>query len=337
MMEATTLLAGDIGGTKTLLGLYETDAGRLRLRDKERYPSGDYPRLADIIVKFLEERNITAPPRAACFGIAGPCQGGVCVTRNLPWVVNAKELQQELMLEKVHLINDFESIVYGISYLEPADLDPLKPGVQDPMGNMAVIGAGTGLGEGFAVYDPLLKRHRVFPSEGGHADFGPKNDEEAALLKYLQRQYGHVSYERVVSGAGLINIYSFLTSGGLDSASAQLDAEIRKSNDPAAAISDCALSGRSEICRRALTIFASVYGSEAGNLALKVLPAGGVYLAGGIAAKIRGFLHQGDFVEAFLNKGRSRGLLENLPVYIILNHDVGLIGAAGKCLVESGP
>ncbi len=335
MAERTTLLAGDIGGTKTLLGLYESDAERLRLQHKERYPSADYPRLGDIVEKFLKERNVERAPRSACFGIAGPCRGGVCVARNLPWVVNAEELQQDIGLDKVHLINDFESVVYGIPYLAPTDLDVLKKGVKDPLGNIAVIGAGTGLGEGFAAYDASLKRYRVFPSEGGHADFAPRNDEEVALLKYLQKQYNHVSYERVLSGTGLINIYSFLTSDGMDPATAELDAQIRDSSDPAAAISEYALSGRSEICRRALTIFASVYGSEAGNLALKVLPAGGVYLAGGIAAKIRAFLHQGLFVAAFLNKGRSRGLLENLPVSIILNPDVGLIGAAGKCLQES--
>ncbi len=334
MTQKTTLLAGDIGGTKTLLGLYEADGGRLGLQHKERYRSGDYPRLADIVQKFLKDRKMKHAPRSACFGIAGPCQGGVCVTRNLPWVVNAEELQQDIGFEKVFLINDFESIVYGIPHLSTSDLDTLKTGVKDPVGNIAVIGAGTGLGEGFAMYDPSLKRYRVYPSEGGHTDFAPKNDEEVALLEYLRRQYGHVSYERVISGTGLINIYSFLTAGGMDEAAAELDAEIRQSSDPAAAISEYATSGRSEMCRRALAIFASVYGSEAGNLALKILPAGGVYLAGGIAAKIREFLHEGVFVASFLNKGRSRGLLENLPVSIILNPDVGLIGAAGKCLDE---
>lgn len=325
-------LAGDIGGTKTLLGIFSVQGGAITFAEKKKFPSRDFLSLTDIIDAFLSEVDLDVGRETTCFGIAGPCEGGVCRTRNLPWVVDREKIRDRFGFAGVSLINDFEAIVHGIPHLSGTDLMVLNPGVKDPQGNIAVLGAGTGLGEAFAVYAEPIRGYRVYPSEGGHASFAPTNEEEIALLQYLRGEYDHVSFERVLSGSGLVKIYEFLLSTGDYEVSEQLRQEMESILDPAAAITRFGLDGQSEICSRALDIFCSVYGSETGNLALKVLPAGGIYLAGGIAAKIRKRLRQGFFLQAFLNKGRSKGLLQNIPVSVVLNPEVGLIGAAARAL-----
>jgi glucokinase len=328
--EKKYTIAGDIGGTKTLLGLFAIEEGRIRFVQTKRYPSKDYTKLSDIIDLFLKESDVQVNRESACFGIAGPCEGGVCTTVNLPWVIDAREINAKFGIERVSLINDFEAIVYGVPQLDEDELEVINKGIKDPRGNIAVLGAGTGLGEAFAVYENHSNRYRVYPSEGGHASFSPNNDEEIGLLKFLQGEHGHVSFERVLSGNGLVNIYRYLASSGSYGVSGEVEKEIKSGLNPAGTISRLAMVGKSDICSKSLDLFASIYGSEAGNLALKILPMGGVYLAGGIAAKIKDKLMDGLFLKAFLNKGRSSELLKNIPVRIVLNPEVGLIGAAVK-------
>jgi glucokinase len=323
-------LAGDVGGTKTLLGLFSVEGRRITFHEQKKYPSKDYPGLTQIIHAFLAQCNGDVNSACSCFGIAGPCGADVCRTRNLPWVVDAAEIRKATGLQKVILINDFEANVYAIPQLPETDLEMLNRGIKDPHGNIAVIGAGTGLGEAFSVYSPLSGQRLVLPSEGGHSDFAPGSDVEIGLLRWLGKKYGHVSFERLLSGEGLVNIYSYLVSTGKYKVSDRLTQAFKDDPDPAAVISEFALDGSPEICVKALDIFVSIYGAEAGNLALKILPYGGVYLAGGIAAKISSRIQAGPFMEAFLNKGRSRELLMKIPVAIIKAPAVGLVGAAVK-------
>ncbi|MDX1765192.1 MAG: glucokinase, partial [bacterium] len=276
-------LAGDIGGTKTLLGIFSEDRGKITFREKKRYVSKDFSGLEDIVRAFLREVDVAVNRRYACFGIAGPCTAGVCRTRNLPWVVDADGISRASGVDNVILINDFEANVHAISQLSAGELEVLNRGSRDPEGNVAVIGAGTGLGEAFAVYDARFQGLRVFPSEGGHADFGPKNNDEAALWGWLKKKYGHVSCERILSGEGLVNIYGYLASTGRYDIPASLKKAFSDSSDPAATISKFGLKGTPQICAKALHMFVAIYGSEAGNLALKILPYGGLYIAGGIS------------------------------------------------------
>lgn len=329
-------LAGDIGGTKTLLGIFSAEEGRITLREKKRFPSRDYSGLENIIREFLGEVDFDVSRGSACFGIAGPCSAGVCRTRNLPWIVDSEKISEASGIGNVMLINDFEANVYAVPHAEAVELEVLNPGEKDPEGNVAVIGAGTGLGEAFAVYDPPSRGLRVFPSEGGHADFGPKNEEEVALWRWLEKKYGHVSYERILSGEGLVNVYGYLASTGRYEIPAYLREAFAGLPDPAAAISQFGLKGSPEICVRALDMFVSIYGAEAGNLALKILPYGGLYIAGGISAKIVEKLKEPGFIQAFFNKGRSGELLRKIPVAVMMNPEIGLIGAAVKALMASG-
>jgi glucokinase len=333
--ERKYFLAGDIGGTKTLLGLFAVQKGKFDFVERKRFLSRDYSKLGDIIDAFLKKIQRKVSKSSTCFGIAGPCEGGVCKTRNLPWTIDSREISDRFGFKRVSLINDFEAVIYGIPRLGKKELDVLNQGVRDPKGTIAVLGAGTGLGEGFAVYDDPSKRYRVFASEGGHADFAPNNEDEIGLLRYLLNDYGHVSYERILSGSGLFNIYRYLISLGRYEIDQKIQAEIDRSDDPAAVISGAGIKGESEICTRALDLFVSVYGAEAGNLALKILPTGGLYLAGGIAAKITSRLKEGDFLASYLNKGRSEDLLKLFPVELVLNPDVGLIGAAARARDEA--
>ncbi len=326
-------LAGDIGGTKTLLGIFSGEDGRITLREKKRFPSRDYSGLEEIIQEFLEEADVDLSRGNACFGIAGPCSAGVCRTRNLPWIVDSERISEASGIKNIILINDFEANVYAVPQAKAAELEVLNPGKRDPEGNVAVIGAGTGLGEAFAVYDPISLGLRVFPSEGGHADFGPKNDGEVALWRWLEKKYGHVSCERILSGEGLVNIYGYLASTGRYEIPAYLKESFAGVSDPAAAISKCGLKGSPDICVKALDMFVSIYGAEAGNLALKILPYGGLYIAGGISAKIVEKLKEPGFIQAFLNKGRSGELLRNIPVAVMMSPELGLIGAAVKALM----
>lgn len=333
----TLLLAGDIGGTKTILRLVEaSDSLELRTIYEETYRSGDFPDLVPLVQQFLVKAN-TQVPQKACFAIAGPVVNNTAKLTNLAWYLDSDRLKQELGIEAISLINDFAAVGYGIFGLTKQDLLTLqagKPKLEAPIG---IIGAGTGLGQGF-----LIKQgnyYQVFPSEGGHADFAPRNELEFQLLKYLLDKHDiqRVSVERVVSGLGIIAIYQFLRDRKITAESPEIAQVVRtweqeagheKTVDPGAAIGTAAIQGSDRLSVQTLQLFVDIYGAETGNLALKLLPYGGLYLAGGIAPKILPLLQNGSFLLNFSQKGRMRPLLEEIPVYIILNQQVGLIGAA---------
>ncbi len=297
------VLAGDIGGTKTLLLLAEADG--LRPVKEERFENRDYPDFSAILARFLGNER----PASACFAVAGPVSDNRADMTNLPWTLDGHALTAELGFP-VRLINDFEAVGYGIAALAPDDLETLQERQPQPQGVRAVLGAGTGLGEGFMVWQG--DGYKVFPSEGSHADFAPADARQEGLLHYLREKYGHVSWERVVSGPGLADIYAYLGGGEVEPA----------------VIADAALAGSDGAAVEALDVFVSAYGAEAGNLALKLLPKGGLYVAGGIAPKILAKMKSGGFMQAFLAKGRFDSLLATIPVRVVKNPNVGLLGAA---------
>jgi glucokinase len=334
----TLLLAGDIGGTKTILQLVEkSDSPGLHTIYQESYHSADFPDLLPIVQDFLVKAN-TPIPEKACFAIAGPIVKNTAKLTNLAWFLDTKRLEEELGISHISLINDFAAVGYGISGLQKQDLHPLQVGKPQPETPIGIIGAGTGLGQGF-----LIKQgndYQVFPSEGGHADFAPRNEIEFQLLRYLLGKHDiqRVSVERVVSGMGIVAIYQFLRDRKFATESPDIAKIVRtweqeageeeKSVDPGAAIGTAALEKRDRLSEQTLQLFIEAYGAEAGNLALKLLPYGGLYIAGGIAPKILPLIQNSGFLLNFTQKGRMRSLLEEIPVYIILNPQVGLIGAA---------
>jgi glucokinase len=316
------IIAGDIGGTSTRLALFEPTDGRPRPVVEKVYRSRERSGLEEIVQAFVAEHHVSVV--AACFGIAGPVRGGEVKTPNLPWTVRSVSVAERLRLESVHLINDLEANAWGVGALDAEDFAVLSEGAPAP-GNSAVIAAGTGLGEAGLYWDG--EQHLPFACEGGHADFAPRNALESELLSYLADRYDRVSYERVVSGPGLYNIYQFLRDTQRGTESPELAQAIMNS-DPAASISQAALAGKSELASRALDLFVSLYGAEAGNLALKLMAVSGVYVGGGIAPKILARLKTPTFMEAFMAKGRMRRLLEAMPVRIVLNDKAALLGAA---------
>src|SRR3984957_4381186 len=329
------ILAGDIGGTHARLTDYEEKNGHFSAVHEKVYSSREFRGLDEIVVKLVAETGVR--PTVASFGIAGPVRNGRVETSNLPWVVEASKLANELQLDHVSLINDLEAQAWGIQCLEPSDtvaLNQISPnqnssnGNQQAFaGNQAVIAAGTGLGEAGLIWDG--ERQTIFACEGGHCDFAPRNELEIELLRYLLTRFGHVSYERIVSGPGLVNVYLFLkdTHRGNEKEPQWLRDEI-SSGDPAAAISQAAVSPKSALAEQALDLWISIDGAETGNMALKVLASGGVFLAGGIAPKILPKLAGPLFMQAFLSKGRMQPLLESIPVRVITNEKTGLLGAA---------
>lgn len=315
-------LSGDIGGTKTLLQLCAAEAHAPLLQ--KSYASADYAELGDIVGEFLMEagvRNIDA----ACFALAGPVSGGVVKLTNLPWAVDGNALAIRFGIKRLQLINDFEAVGHGIAALQSADLLSLQAGTEQPRGVRLVLGAGTGLG--VAWLSPQLGEYHVHPSEGGHMDFAPVEEKQYLLLRYLQQRHGHVSYERIVSGPGLVAIYEFMRETGLASPSPQMLSALEEEEDAAAVITRFSRHGEEPIARMVVDLFLSVYGAFMGNMALASLPRGGIYVAGGIAAKMASQLQEGEFINAFLSKGRFGGLLAKLPVHVVLNRDVGLMGA----------
>jgi glucokinase len=320
------ILAGDIGGTKTVLALFEpTSSGVRQLRDAV-FPSAEYPSFDDVVTAFLDaERGVLD---AACFGVAGPVIDGRAQITNLPWSIEEGALAALTKAPRVKLLNDLEATAYGVLFLDDAQRCVLNAG-STPVrqGNVAVIAAGTGLGEAL-LYTDGTQYHPV-ASEGGHADFAPRTDEEIELLRYLRaRFHGHVSYERVLSGPGLYNIYCFLREaqdGGAEPA--WLTAQLA-GGDRSATIAEHGLAGDEAVCVNTLELFAAIYGAEAGNLALKCLALGGVFVAGGIAPKILPVLRNGGFMRAFTDKGRFASLLDRLPVTVALTPRTGLLGAA---------
>lgn len=317
------LLAGDVGGTKTAVALFKEAASGLELVRETTLPSGEFKSLEAVVRRFLAEGP---SPRiaAACFGVAGPVLDGRCVTTNLPWEVDERSLAQAIPAPRVRLLNDLEAAAYGVLILPPDKLEPLQAG-KARKGNMVLIAAGTGLGEAILVWDGA--RHRVVPSEGGHADFAPRNDLEIDLLRFLQKEFGHVSYERVLSGPGLHNIYRFLRDTG-HAPEPQWLRERMEREDPSAVVSEVGLAGAHPLGTTALDLFASIYGAEAGNLALKALAVGGVFVGGGIATKISAKLADGSFLTGFCDKGRYRDLMGSIPVHLVLDPRAPLLGAA---------
>ena len=317
------ILAGDVGGTSTRLAFFAVEDGRLNLVVEKDYPSRGHKSLDEIVVEFVSDHKLAT--ELACFGIAGPVQHGRVETPNLPWVVDQETIARELGIQSAGLINDLVANTYGIPTLEHKDFAVLNAGAPNAVGNAAVISAGTGLGEAGAYWDG--KRHNPFACEGGHTDFAPRNELEIDLLRYLLKRFGHASWERVVSGPGLRNIFDFLREAGRAEAPEWLIAEMEE-KDPSAVISQAALEGRSELCVKSLDLFVSCFGAEAGNLALKFLATGGVFIGGGIAPKIIQKLRGQTFIDAFTGKGRFKHLLEAIPVRVILNDKTALFGAA---------
>ncbi|MGH7259372.1 MAG: glucokinase [Nitrospiraceae bacterium] len=335
------ILAGDIGGTKTHLALFDWTTERVEPLREQTFPSADYKTLDDIIEEFLkppepsdkqddESKDAPAeqePPslEAACFGIAGPVVENKSKTTNLPWVVDGPELGVQFKIPRVRLLNDLEAAAYGVLVLRPNETEELNPGAPPrTKGAMALIAAGTGLGEAILFWDGA--RYHPMPSEGGHCSFAPTSDLEIELLRYLRTQYTHVSYERVLSGMGLNNIYEFLRDTKKNEPTWL--AEKIKVGDPAATIAEAGLKKQAEIAVQALDLFATIYGAEAGNLALKALAFDGLYLGGGIAPKLIAKLKDGMFMKAFADKGRYKKLLANIPVRVITNPKAALLGAA---------
>lgn len=317
------VLAGDIGGTKTLLQLAEVQDGAFHPICERRFDSAAHHDFSSLLGEFM--RAAARPVDAACFGVAGPIHDQSAKITNLGWIINGGAVGAEFGIANVRLINDFAAVGYGIEALHEDDVVPLQAGEPELRGTRAVLGAGTGLGEGILVWQG--DHYQALPSEGGHVDFAPADEDQDGLLRYLRPIFGHVSYERILSGDGLVKIFEYLSGSGLEAATVPLrQAMLEK--DPAAAISEFGLDGRDPAAVRALDLFAAIYGAQAGNLALTALARGGVYVAGGIAPKIIARLKHGGFVRAFNGKGRFSGLMQRIPVCVVMNPEVGLIGAA---------
>ena len=317
------ILAGDIGGTKTNLGLFDVAGGVLRPGNQQSFPSKRYEGLESIVAEFLSAAATPAVD-AACFGIAGPVLDDRSVTPNLPWVVKSESLASQLKLDSVALINDLEATAHGIAELNPDEFATLNQGAPD-VGNAALIAAGTGMGSASLFWDGL--KHIPSASEGGHIDFAPRDQLEIRLLQYLLEKYGHVSVERVVSGPGLLNIYDFLRSTGYAKEDPIVVQRFAQS-DPSSVVANAALANECQLCIKALDVFAGVYGAVAGNVALLLKATAGVYIGGGIAPKIVEKLKDGTFMKAFTAKGRLASLLEAIPVSVIMNYKTALLGAA---------
>jgi glucokinase len=322
------ILAGDVGGTKVHLALYNFEGGRLRSLREQKYPAHEYASLGAVIEKFLEVDNVDRKDIvAACFGVPGPVRAGRLKLTNLPWIIDTRELSQELSIDHIFLINDLEATGYGIPELAPDRIFTLHKGDSSAVGNRGLIAAGTGLGEAMLIWDGK-SRHLPIASEGGHCDFAARTDQEVALLQYLRRTMnGRVSFERVVSGIGIKNVYAFLRDDQKMEEPTWLRERLQQ-EDPNAVIGECGENGSSAICAETLKIFSAAYGAESGNIALKVLAMGGMYLGGGIAPKILKTLQSGAFTEAFLDKGRLSPLLQSVPVRVILDDTCALLGAA---------
>jgi glucokinase len=336
------LLAGDIGGTNSRLGLYEADPRVAAKPLFERtYPSASHGSLDDIADAFLAEAAVALDGRvgrgkgvhAACLAIAGPIENDICRATNLPWVVDARSLGTRLGLERVRLANDFHAAALGVTAVGSEWLAPLGGPPPARRGPIGVLGAGTGLGEALLLWSRFEGAYQVVASEGGHMDFAPRTPLEAGLLQFLGNKYGRVSCERVLSGRGLANVFSFLSQEPACRALIRAEtiaalAQPTSAQDPAAIISERGLSGADPICEMSLALFCSVLGAVAGNLALSILATGGVFVVGGIAPRVLPYLQRGEFREAFERKGRLHTMLERFPAFVVTHPQVGLIGAA---------
>ncbi len=326
------ILAGDVGGTKVDLALYDFDGGKLKIVRQEKYPASSYPTLQAVVQAFLGTGDIAEKVEhevmAACFGCPGPVKDGHLKLTNLPWELDSRDLSKILNIEHIFLINDLEANGYGIAELGPDQVFELEAGDKSAIGHRALVSAGTGLGEAIMVWNSIARRHTPLPSEGGHADFAPRNPLEIEMLEWLiAKLNGRVSWERVVSGLGLKNIYEFLRDGKKMDEPAWLR-ERMETEDPNFVIGTTGEDGSCELTAKVLDVFSACYGAECGNMGLKLLAAGGVYLGGGIPPKILKTLQNGPFRQAFLDKGRLSPLLHTIPVRVILEEKCALIGAA---------
>lgn len=317
------ILAGDIGGTKTVLSILTGDAnGSLTCLKEQTYSSQLFPEFDDILAAFLpDDVNI----KSACFGVAGPVVNQRCQTTNLPWLLDAAALKIKLGTSKVKLLNDLEAMALGMLYLPEHELVELNPNAETQAGNIAVIAAGTGLGEAILYWDG--NKHYPMATEGGHSDFAAQNAQQDQLLAYLRKSYpDHVSCERILSGIGFSHLYDFLCEQGFAPACPDIP-DIYSSVDRNAVISGLGVSGEDPLCAEAVRLFVELYGAETGNLALKSLAMGGIYIGGGIGPKILPAMQDGNFIQAFKAKGRFVPLLDKIPVKLSLNPRTPLIGA----------
>lgn len=325
------IIAGDIGGTKTNLALFTENEGEYAYSHLVTYPSKNYPNLQTIVLEFIEScKNIydSSEVHRACFAIAGPITGNVCRATNLPWIIDGSDLSHTLNIQNVYLINDLEANAWALEILSSDNLLQLYPGKGVSLGNRTVVSPGTGLGEAGLYWDGV--RHFPFACEGGHCEFGPRNELQINLCRYLFAKFGHASYERVLSGPGLYNIYQFYKEIMGRSEPNWLAEELGQ-DDPAKVIAKNALNQKSELCIDTLNLFVSILGSEVGNCALKFMAKGGIYLGGGIPPKILPKLKESIFFEGFVDKGRFRDLLETIPIHVILDDKASLKGAAHFC------
>lgn len=324
------ILAGDIGATHSRVAAFRAEGNKFPMVVEKIYDSKDYGGLADIAGNFLRSEGI--PAQSACFAVAGPVRGGRSKISNLPWTIDSKDLARQLRLNTVALINDLEAYAYGIDSLGSRDFITLHPGSEDAEGNTAVISASTGLGEAGLLWDGV--RQHPFACEGGHTDFAPRNEIQIELLKYLLARFKTVSYERILAGQGIKNVYDFLRDTKRAEEPDWLREQMNAAKDAAALISQLALEKKAAICQQTMSIFVSVYGAEAGNCALKFMSLGGMFVGGSIAAKNVPLMQGPEFLEAFFDKGRMRTLLEDIPVKIVLNDDAGLLGAARYACIQ---
>jgi len=326
------VLAGDIGGTKVNLGIFVSQKNGVKLVREESFTSKNYPDLESILDEFLAGNRLKIA--SVCFGVAGPVVNGCSQTTNLPWIVRERELRRRLNLKTVSLVNDLKATAYGIAALPEESYAVLNKGRAQIHGTIGILAAGTGLGQATLVWDG--RNYCALASEGGHADFAPTSVLELELCRYLLKKFGHVSYERVLSGPGLLTLHRFLrdTQGGKEP---DWFVDRLATEDPNAVIAETGLDGSVDSCVKALDLFASIYGAEAGNVALHVLADGGIYLAGGIAPKILPKLKDGTFIKAFLHKGRLSDYLSRIPVRVVLEQKTALYGAASHGLSLISP
>ncbi|HYB52399.1 MAG TPA: glucokinase [Thermoanaerobaculia bacterium] len=319
------VLAGDIGGTKTAVAVVEADARRLSVRHQRTYRSADFESLDRILAEFLD--GVRPTPPVACFGVAGPVVGGKAQVTKLPWAIDERALATALGIATVRVINDFVAAAAGLSYLRPRQRRTLAAGKPEPRGPIALIGAGTGLGQAALVWTGT--RYAPLPSEGGHADLAARDAGEDRLIGFLRSRFGRVTRDRVLSGGGLAQIYDFLKEERFAREKPSV-ARAMEREDKAAVISRLALARRDRLCQEALRVFLSIYGSEAGNLALQYRATGGLFVGGGIAARILPAFRGSEFLESFLRKPPMEPLLSRVPVHIVTDPRLGLFGAAAS-------
>jgi len=324
------ILAGDVGATNVRLAAFDLKGNRLNCVVEKIYKAAAHKSFSETLTHFISTEGILVD--RACFGIAGPVRHGRVKFSNLDWIIDCKEVAQQLRLPSVGLINDLEAYAYGINVLTEKDFVTLQEGTPEPTGNTAVISAGTGLGQAGMYWDGF--RQHPFACEGGHADFAPRNQLEIELLTYLLTKHEHVSWERILAGPGIRNVYEFLRDTRKEDEPAWLAQQIKDAADVPALISQLALEEKAPICKRTMELFVSIYGAETGNCALKFMSLGGIFIGGSIAAKILPLMKKSTFMDAFRHKGRMRAILEDMPVKIVVNDDAGILGAAHYTLVQ---